>query len=136
MQKRRAWLIASTVLITIAAGCGSPGTVETHRIKGSEMPAPPKDAAAEAAADADGGDEATALPACPDGWSCMDIAATGFMATDGDGKPVAASCSKGAPIACDDSDPAASCEGLSEPFCAHLKVGAQDIVSCAQRCKP
>ena len=84
---------------------------------------------------AGGEDEATPGP-CPSGWTCMDIAALGFVATDGDGKPVTASCSMGAPTTCDDADPAASCEGLAKPFCAHLKLGAQDIVSCAQRCAP
>jgi hypothetical protein len=123
--------MASVVLIA----CGRPGIVEKHRIKGSEMLAQPAEMERDAAAD--GGDDTTALEPCPSGWTCMDIAALGFMAVDGDGNPVTASCSKGAsPTTCDDADPAASCEGLSKPFCAHVKVGAQDIVSCAQRCAP
>ena len=130
MQKHTAWLIASVVLIA----CGRPGVVEKHRIKGSEMLAQRADVDAGAAAD--GGEDMEAPEPCPTGWACMDIAALGFMATDGDGKPVTASCSMGAPTTCDDADPAASCEGLSKPFCAHLKLGAQDIVSCAQRCVP
>jgi hypothetical protein len=65
----------------------------------------------------------------------MDISAFG-MATDADGNPVTASCSQGVPMTCDDADPAASCQGLTEPFCAYLKLGTQEIVSCAQRCTP
>ena len=130
--------MASALLLSNAAGCGSPGIVETHRIKGSETPGKPLDAGVEA--EADGGEEqradAAAPGPCPSGWTCMDITALGFMATDGDGNPVTASCSMGAQTMCDDADPAATCKGLSKPFCAHLKVGAQNIVSCAQRCSP
>lgn len=131
MQKHTAWLLASAVLIA----CGSPGIVEKHRIKGSEMLAQRSDLDVDAAA-ADGGEDEAPPGPCPAGFTCMDIAALGVMATDGDGKPVTASCSMGAPTTCDDADPASSCEGLSKPFCAHLKLGAQDIVSCAQRCTP
>lgn len=120
------------MLIAAAGGCGKPGIVEKHRIKGSEMLAQSVELDAAAA---DGGDTVPAGP-CPSGFTCMDIAALGFKATDADGKPVTASCSMGAPTTCDEADPAASCEGLSKPFCAYLKLGAQDIVSCAQRCTP
>ena len=122
MQKHRAWLVVGALLMS----CGRTGVIETHRIKGSETPPPPPDA--------DGGAEAGG--ACPSGWTCMDIAALGLKATDGDGEPVTASCSNGAQTACDDADPAGSCEGLSEPICAHLMLGGQEMVSCAQRCTP
>lgn len=125
MQKHLAWLMASVVL-----GCGSVGTVESHRIKGSETPPPPP------SDDADGGEDSDAAPGpCPSGWTCMDLSAFG-TATDGDGQPVTASCSNGAQMACDDADPGASCQGLSKPICAHLEIGGQEIVSCAQRCAP
>jgi hypothetical protein len=135
MRKQSAWFTACALLISSAAACGEPGIVEKHRIKGSETPPPPPDDD-----DADGGvspDTGAPPGPCPSGWTCMDLAARGFMATDGDGNPVTASCSMGAAATtCDDADPAATCAGLSEPFCAHLKLGAQEIVSCAQRCTP
>jgi hypothetical protein len=140
MANLRVLFVAGVVVIASTAGCGKSGIVETHRKKGSETPpsqtgGQPSGSGGEAGSADDTDDSAPPGP-CPSGWNCMDIAALGVMATDGDGKPVTASCGMGAPITCDESDPAASCQGLSEPFCAHLKVGSQELVSCAQRCTP
>jgi hypothetical protein len=66
----------------------------------------------------------------------MDLAVLGLAATDAEGNPVTASCSMGGPIPCDDDDPTSTCKGLTKPFCAHLSVGGQKIVSCSQRCSP
>jgi hypothetical protein len=117
------WLF---VLTLAAASCGAPGVVEVHRVEGSER-APTSNSEIETEEEAG---------ECPAGWNCMDIAALGIEATDGDGEPVRASCSKGGIMPCDDADPASSCEGLIKPFCAHLMAGGQNIVSCAQRCSP
>jgi hypothetical protein len=90
-----------------------------------------------ATAGASGG-AAGAAPAgpepCPSGWMCTDIGAAGFEATDKDGNSIAASCSNGGLVECDDANPTASCPALKNPFCAHLDVAGTKIVSCAQLC--
>lgn len=127
--------VVGAVAIWSTAGCGKTGVVEVHRVKGSEKP--PSETAGQGASDASTEEDATPAGKCPDGWNCMDIAALGFTATDGEGNPVGASCSMGlTPQPCDEGDPAGSCPGLSEPFCAHLSLGGQELVSCAQRCTP
>lgn len=113
--------ILTIMLCTLS--CGEPGVVEVQRVAaagstGSPMPAPP----------------ATPGP-CPSGWNCMDLSALGG-AMDGAGQPVSASCSKGGIMACTESDPASSCDGLNAPICVHLNVGGQSITSCGQRCVP
>jgi len=124
------------------SACGQPGVVEIHKVQGSER-APVPDAG-DPTSDGDAGDMLAQsnegptedLEPCPDGWTCMDIGALGYEAKDADGNAVRASCSMGGIMPCDDADPGATCEGLSSPFCAHLMIGGQTIVSCAQRCAP
>lgn len=111
--------------------CGTPGVVEVHRVVGSERAAP----TAEMSLDADAGIEDSAGE-CPASWTCMDIVALGYEATDVQGDPVKASCSMGGILPCDDDDPASTCEGLTDPICVHLMLGGQEIVSCGQRCAP
>lgn len=113
-----------------AAACKSEGVVEVHPVPNSMTPPDAGSSSDDAPPDED-------VAECPAGWNCMDLAGNGFAATDGDGKVVKASCSMGlTPKPCDEADPAGSCEGLSKPFCAHLSLGGQTFVSCAQRCTP
>ena len=127
------WLVRGGSLLC-ALSCGTPGVVEVHRVPNSARAA--SVGAAGAAADDAGGSESGPGP-CPSGWACMDIAKLGYAAMDVHGDPVGASCSMGAAImACNDADPGASCPGLSDPLCVHLKLGGQEIVSCGQRCTP
>jgi hypothetical protein len=127
------WLLRNGSLLCVLS-CGAPGVVEVHPVPNSARAA--SSTAAEARTD-DAGSPDSALGACPDGWSCMDIAKLGYSAMDADGDPVGASCSMGASILpCKDDDPGASCPGLPDPLCVHLKLGGQEIVSCGQRCAP
>jgi hypothetical protein len=65
---------------------------------------------------------------------CTDLGASGFVATDKDGKVITFGCGKGGLMECDDANPAASCPELTKPICAHLDdIG---VVSCTQLCTP
>lgn len=118
--------------------CGTPGVVEVQRVPHSTRP-PPSDGGGDAqdTGDTDDAGPTGSAGSCPEGYGCMDIAALGYEATDQNGEPLKASCSKGASLtSCDDDDPSASCSGLDQPLCAHLKIAGQEIVSCGQRCTP
>lgn len=71
---------------------------------------------------------------CPSGWTCTDLSSLGASATDGAGNPLTTSCGNGMLVDCKDDDPAATCEGLTQPFCAHVTVAGMDLVSCGQHC--
>lgn len=71
---------------------------------------------------------------CPSGWTCTDLGASGFLATDKDGNEISYGCGKGGLVECNDANPATSCPELTNAICAHLdEIG---IVSCTQLCTP
>jgi hypothetical protein len=59
-----------------------------------------------------------------------------LVAMDQNGNEVTASCGNGAQTTCNDANPASTCAGLVNPFCAHLDVAGTSVVSCGQRCTP
>jgi hypothetical protein len=113
---------------TLAAAAGA-----TAPVAGGAAGAPAVAGAPEGVAGAAG--PAVAGP-CPSGWMCTDLASTGFIAKDGAGNEISFSCGNGELVECDDANPAASCPGLTNAFCAHVDVGGSEITSCGQLCTP
>ncbi|MDD9947065.1 MAG: hypothetical protein OXU20_38840 [Myxococcales bacterium] len=126
-------------------GCRDAGVTHVEcaadPIEAGPPPAPGDGASGEGlAADGTSGSGApppVAVPqACPVGYQCTDLSARGLAAADGAGNPVAATCSMGAPVQCNDADPAGSCPGLPNAICVHIMAGGMEIVSCGQVCAP
>ncbi len=57
-------------------------------------------------------------------------------AKDQNGNEITFTCGNGALAECNDANPASSCPGLTNPFCAHLEFAGTPVVSCGAACTP
>jgi hypothetical protein len=143
MMRTRALIVIGSVAISLAAGCANPlVSTPPPMLRSSAAGAAGSGsgtvstAGAQSVTGAASTDAAAPLPKCPTGFQCTDLSIIGAVALDGEGKPIAYSCGNGQLIDCNDANPKASCAALTDPICAHVKVGGMDLVSCGQRCAP